>query len=200
MTTVTSESVLSGAPQDQSKPPVSDSKMTKTLSANSKAAGIYKNPTALSKAQLQSRNWTDPYDYLQLILTANVYDVALESPLQTAQHLSVRMGNTLLLKREDLQPVFSFKLRGAYNRMLQLDESEKLKGVIACSAGNHAQGVALAAKKLGIDATIVMPLMTPPIKWKNVERLGAKVLLHGADFDEAKAECFRLADVSLIKV
>ena len=132
-------------------------------------------------------------DYVRLILTAQVYDVATETPLQVAPNLSARLGNTLLLKREDLQAVFSFKLRGAYNRMCQLSETERVKGVIASSAGNHAQGVALAARKLGIHATIVMPTMTPPIKWKNVRRLGATVLLHGADFDEAKHECARLA-------
>ncbi|KAJ8328624.1 threonine deaminase [Batrachochytrium dendrobatidis] len=132
-------------------------------------------------------------DYLKMILTARVYDVALETPLQKARNLSNRMGNTILLKREDLQPVFSFKLRGAFNRMAQLNTEERLKGVIACSAGNHAQGVALAAKHMGIKAVIVMPLATPPIKWKNVERLGAQVLLHGSDFDEAKQECARLS-------
>ncbi|KAJ3108444.1 threonine deaminase [Phlyctochytrium planicorne] len=132
-------------------------------------------------------------DYLQMILTANVYDVAIETPLQKAHNLSTRLGSTILLKREDLQPVFSFKLRGAYNRMQQLSKEEKEAGVIACSAGNHAQGVALAAQKMGIKATIVMPVATPPIKWRNVKRLGAEVVLHGNDFDEAKAECFRLS-------
>ncbi|KAJ3196626.1 threonine deaminase, partial [Irineochytrium annulatum] len=133
-----------------------------------------------------------PRDYLQMILTANVYDVAKETPLQLAQNLSTRLGNRILLKREDLQPVFSFKLRGAYNRMRQLTPEERAKGVIACSAGNHAQGVALAAQKLGMVATIVMPVATPPIKWRNVQRLGGTVVLHGRDFDEARAECARL--------
>ncbi|KAI9324161.1 tryptophan synthase beta subunit-like PLP-dependent enzyme [Zopfochytrium polystomum] len=127
-----------------------------------------------------------------MILMANVYDVAVQSPLQKAHGLSTRLKNTILLKREDLQPVFSFKLRGAYNRMQQLSEEERKAGVIACSAGNHAQGVALAAQRMGIRATIVMPLATPSIKWRNVERLGATVVLHGNDFDEAKAECARL--------
>jgi threonine dehydratase len=120
-------------------------------------------------------------------------DVANETPLQKAHNLSTRLNNTILLKREDLQPVFSFKLRGAYNRMQQLSEYERQKGVIACSAGNHAQGVALAAQKMGIKATIVMPVATPPIKWRNVKRLGAAVVLHGSDFDEAKTECARLS-------
>ncbi|TPX53223.1 threonine ammonia-lyase [Synchytrium endobioticum] len=132
-------------------------------------------------------------DYLRMILTARVYDVAIESPLQPACNLGVRLNNNILLKREDLQPVFSFKLRGAYNRMVNLTPEEKRKGVLACSAGNHAQGVALAAQKMGIKATIVMPMATPPIKWKNVKRLGAQVVLFGNDFDEAKAECNRLA-------
>ncbi|KAJ3313225.1 hypothetical protein HDU76_002694 [Blyttiomyces sp. JEL0837] len=132
-------------------------------------------------------------DYLKMILTANVYDVAIQTPLQKANNLSTRLGNTILLKREDMQPVFSFKLRGAYNRMQQLSPAEKAKGVIACSAGNHAQGVALAAQKMGIQATIVMPTATPPIKWQNVKRLGATVVLHGTDFDEAKSECARLS-------
>ncbi|ORX77071.1 threonine dehydratase I [Basidiobolus meristosporus CBS 931.73] len=132
-------------------------------------------------------------DYLQLILTAPVYDVAIQTPLQHAVNLSNRLGNSILLKREDLQPVFSFKIRGAYNRMYHLTPEEKARGVIACSAGNHAQGVAFAAKKLGIDATIVMPTPTPEIKWRNVKRLGGNVVLHGNDFDAAKVECARLA-------
>ncbi|KAI9205616.1 tryptophan synthase beta subunit-like PLP-dependent enzyme [Polychytrium aggregatum] len=131
-------------------------------------------------------------DYLNLILTARVYDVASETPLQPAHNLSLRIKNNIYLKREDLQPVFSFKLRGAYNRMQQLSEEEKKRGVIACSAGNHAQGVALSATKMGIKATIVMPLATPPIKWRNVKRLGAEVVLFGNDFDEAKTEAARL--------
>ncbi|KAJ3062394.1 hypothetical protein HDU98_001736 [Podochytrium sp. JEL0797] len=135
-------------------------------------------------------------DYLKMILTANVYDVAIETPLQHAHNLSNKTKNTVLLKREDLQPVFSFKLRGAYNRMQQLSDQEKEAGVIACSAGNHAQGVALAAQKMGIKATIVMPLATPPIKVRNVKRLGAQVVLFGNDFDEAKGECLRLVEAN----
>lgn len=134
-----------------------------------------------------------PHDYLRLILTAQVYDVAVESPLTFAKNLSPRMGNNIHLKREDLQPVFSFKLRGAYNRMVKMTPEEREAGVIACSAGNHAQGVALAAKNMRIDAWIVMPLATPAIKVESVKRLGGKVILHGADFDEAKTECTRLS-------
>lgn len=100
-----------------------------------------------------------------------------------------------MLKRDDLTPVFSFKLRGAYNLMTQLSDEERWRGVIACSAGNHAQGVALSGRELGIACTIVMPLNTPSIKYQNVDRLGARVVLHGADFDEAQRECARLAKV-----
>ena len=102
--------------------------------------------------------------YIEKILTARVYDVAVETPTDPALNLSKRLDNQVLLKREDLQSVFSFKLRGAYNRIYQLTRTKKVKGVVAASAGNHAQGVALAAKKLGLDATIVMPKTTPGIK------------------------------------
>jgi threonine dehydratase len=132
-------------------------------------------------------------DYLKMILTARVYDVARESPLERADNVSIRVGANIYLKREDLQPVFSFKLRGAYNCMYHLTPDEKANGVIACSAGNHAQGVALSARKMGIRATIVMPKATPDIKVRSVRRLGAEVVLYGADFDEAKRECARLA-------
>ncbi|KAJ3331050.1 threonine deaminase, partial [Blyttiomyces sp. JEL0837] len=152
---------------------------------------IVENPFRLAKPPPAPQQ--DEPDYLRMILTANVYDVAIESPLQKAHNLSARLNNTILLKREDLQPVFSFKLRGAYNRMLQLTAAEKEAGVIACSAGNHAQGVALAAQKMGVQATIVMPVATPPIKWRNVKRLGATIVLHGEDFEEAKRECARLS-------
>ncbi|KAJ3224232.1 hypothetical protein HDU81_008658 [Chytriomyces hyalinus] len=133
-------------------------------------------------------------DYLQMILNARVYDVASETPLQLASKLSAKVGNKIYLKREDMQPIFSFKIRGAYNRMYHLAKDEKKTGVICASAGNHAQGVALAAKKLGIHATIVMPKHAPEIKVENVRRLGAEVVLHGSDFDEAKRECARLRE------
>src|SRR4051812_1419116 len=113
-----------------------------------------------------------PVDYLQKILTAKVYDVAVESPLDAAPVLSQRLGNRVLLKREDQQPVFSFKLRGAYNKMAHLTPAVRERGVIAASAGNHAQGVALAAQRLGCKATIVMPLTTPHIKIAAVEARG----------------------------
>ncbi|KAI9470001.1 MAG: threonine ammonia-lyase, biosynthetic [Benjaminiella poitrasii] len=131
-------------------------------------------------------------DYLRMILTARVYDIIKETPLQEAVNLNAKLGSNILLKREDLQPVFSFKIRGAYNRLAHLTDEEKKRGVIACSAGNHAQGVAISAKKLGIKAKIVMPVPTPAIKWRNVQRLGADVVLFGNDFDEAKKECARL--------
>ncbi|KAI9816051.1 MAG: threonine deaminase [Pycnora praestabilis] len=131
-------------------------------------------------------------DYLRLILTSRVYEVVKETPLTHAINLSNRLECKVLLKREDLQPVFSFKLRGAYNKMAHLDSEERWKGVVACSAGNHAQGVAYSARHLKIPATIVMPSGTPSIKHLNVSRLGGSVLLHGEDFDEAKDEAHRL--------
>jgi len=124
-------------------------------------------------------------DYLQRILTAQVYDVAVETPLDLAPTLSGRLGNRVLLKREDQQSVFSFKLRGAYNKMVRLTAAERARGVIAASAGNHAQGVALAAQTLGCAATIVMPVTTPHIKIAAVEARGAKVVLHGDSYSEA---------------
>ncbi|HVP87718.1 MAG TPA: threonine ammonia-lyase, biosynthetic [Casimicrobiaceae bacterium] len=131
-------------------------------------------------------------DYLQKILTAKVYDVAIESPLDLATSLSHRLGNRILLKREDQQPVFSFKLRGAYNKMAHLSATECARGVIAASAGNHAQGVALAAQKLGCGATIVMPVTTPHIKITAVESRGAKVVLHGDSYSDAYAHAMLL--------
>ena len=124
-------------------------------------------------------------DYLERILNARVYDVAIETPLEAAANLSRRMHNRLLLKREDMQPVFSFKLRGAYNKMVKLPPAALARGVIAASAGNHAQGVALAAQKLGCRATIVMPVTTPQIKIEAVRARGAKVVLYGDSYDEA---------------
>ncbi|EEH18052.1 threonine ammonia-lyase, biosynthetic [Paracoccidioides brasiliensis Pb03] len=132
-------------------------------------------------------------DYLRLILTSRVYDVVQETPLTHAVNMSNRLECKVLLKREDLLPVFSFKLRGAYNKMAHLSPERMWKGVIACSAGNHAQGVAYSARTLKIPATIVMPSGTPAIKHRNVARLGGTVVLHGPDFDSAKMEAARLA-------
>jgi threonine dehydratase len=133
-----------------------------------------------------------PVDYLQKILTAKVYDVAIESPLELAPVLSRRLGNRVLLKREDQQPVFSFKLRGAYNRMAHLSAAERARGVVAASAGNHAQGVALAAQHLGCKATIVMPVTTPSIKIQAVAARGATVVLHGDSYSDAYAHALEL--------
>ena len=133
-------------------------------------------------------------DYLQRILRARVYDVARETPLDPAPNLSRRLSNTVLLKREDLQPVFSFKLRGAYNRMAQLSQEELSRGVIASSAGNHAQGVALSAGQLGCRAVIVMPSTTPEVKVRAVRALGGEVVLHGETYDECSAEARRRCD------
>ncbi|HBR74840.1 MAG TPA: threonine ammonia-lyase, biosynthetic, partial [Cyanobacteria bacterium UBA11159] len=126
-------------------------------------------------------------DYLVQILTARVYDVAQESPLEYAPNLSARLNNKLLLKREDMQSVFSFKLRGAYNKMAQLPPDLLAQGVIAASAGNHAQGVALGAKKLGTKAIIVMPITTPQVKVDAVKARGGEVILHGDTYDDAYA-------------
>ncbi|NOU01615.1 MAG: threonine ammonia-lyase, biosynthetic [Gallionella sp.] len=130
--------------------------------------------------------------YLKKILNARVYDVAVETNLEVAPNLSARIGNTVLLKREDMQPVFSFKLRGAYNKMAQLTPEQLKKGVIAASAGNHAQGVALSAQKLGCKATIVMPSTTPQIKIDAVKNRGAKVVLFGDSYSDAYAHALEL--------
>src|SRR5438105_13910100 len=127
-------------------------------------------------------------DYLERVLKARVYDVAIESPLEPARALSKRLRNGLLIKREDLQAIFSFKLRGAYNKMATLPRARLARGVIAASAGNHAQGVALAAQRLGCRATIVMPVTTPRIKVDAVRARGAQVRLHGDSYAEAYAE------------
>ncbi|BDM20470.1 MULTISPECIES: threonine ammonia-lyase, biosynthetic [unclassified Pseudomonas] len=132
--------------------------------------------------------------YVKKILTSRVYDVAVETPLQSAGQLSKRLGNQILLKREDLQPVFSFKIRGAYNKLAQLTQEELARGVVTASAGNHAQGVALAARELGIKATIVMPKTTPEIKVEGVRSRGGKVVLHGDSFPEALAYSLKLVD------
>jgi threonine dehydratase len=133
-----------------------------------------------------------PGDYLKRILTARVYDVARETPLEPANNLSARLRNRVLLKREDLQPVFSFKLRGAYNKMAQLTAEQLARGVIAASAGNHAQGVALSARKLGCRAVIVMPVTTPQVKVDAVRARGAEVVLHGDSYSDAYSHALKL--------
>ena len=135
-----------------------------------------------------------PSDYLERILTACVYDVAQETPLELAPNLTARLGNTLLLKREDMQSVFSFKLRGAYNKMAQLSPDLLAQGVIASSAGNHAQGVALGAKQLGTTAIIVMPTTTPAVKINAVKARGAEVVLHGETYDDAYTYARQLSE------
>jgi threonine dehydratase len=135
-----------------------------------------------------------PKDYLTRILKARVYDIARETPLDPMPSLSKRTRNTVLLKREDLQPVFSFKLRGAYNKLAKLVAEGQRGGVIAASAGNHAQGVALAARRLDLKALIVMPATTPAIKVDAVRGFGARTVLHGDTYDEACAHAYELAE------
>lgn len=135
-----------------------------------------------------------PKKYIEKVLKARVYDVAIETPLDRMTRLSERLGNQILLKREDLQPVFSFKLRGAYNKIYHLSDEAKACGVIAASAGNHAQGVALAAQQLGIRAVIVMPKTTPQIKVAAVRSYGAKAVLHGDAYDDAYSHAIELAE------
>ncbi|WP_231758498.1 threonine ammonia-lyase, biosynthetic [Microbulbifer elongatus] len=135
-----------------------------------------------------------PKSYIKRILDARIYDVAIETPLEPMRQLSHRLSNRVLLKREDLQPVFSFKIRGAYNKLLQLPPEQRAKGVIAASAGNHAQGLALGAQQLGVRATIVMPSTTPAIKVNAVRMRGAEVVLHGDTFDEAAALARQLVE------
>ena len=133
-----------------------------------------------------------PTKYVKKILDARIYDLVVETPIDPAPLLSQRLNNQVLLKREDLQPVFSFKLRGAYNKLRQLSEKQRANGVIAASAGNHAQGLALAAKQMGVKATIVMPKTTPEIKVDAVRSRGAKVVLVGDNYDAASAHADKL--------
>ena len=132
-------------------------------------------------------------DYVRRILTSSVYDVAEETPLEPMELLSARLGVPVLLKREDLQPVFSFKIRGAHNKIASLNAEERARGVICASAGNHAQGVALSAARLGIRAVVVMPTTTPSIKINSVRRMGGEVVLHGDAFDAARIHALELA-------
>jgi threonine dehydratase len=146
-----------------------------------------------SAAALEPADPAPRRDLLHDVLTSRVYEVARETPLEPAPRLSRRLGRPVLLKREDLQPVFSFKLRGAHNRIAHLTPVERAAGVIAASAGNHAQGVAFSARRLGIRAVIVMPQTTPEIKVEAVRELGAEVVLHGDSYSEAQAHCDGLA-------
>jgi threonine dehydratase len=135
-------------------------------------------------------------DYLRMILTSKVYDVASETPLQPASRLSERLGNSVFFKREDLQPGFSFKVRGAYNKMAHMRPEDMANGVVAHAVGGHAEGVAIAAHKLGVKATIVMPENTGAWKQKALERLGATVVLHGRSHQHAMEYCVALAKQS----
>jgi threonine dehydratase len=140
-------------------------------------------------------------NYLERILKAKVYDVAVETPLEPAQRLSRRLDNRVLFKREDLQPVFSFKIRGAYNKIAQLSAAAAQRGVICASAGNHAQGVALGARTRGIHAVVVMPITTPEIKVQAVADFGAEIVLHGDDYDAANDHAIGVArDRNLVLV
>ena len=143
---------------------------------------------------LKQASSPEPLDYLRRILLAPIYDLAVETELTTLHKVSARLNNQIYLKREDQQPVHSFKLRGAYNKLNSLTEEQCIHGVIAASAGNHAQGLALAAKKLGINATIVMPKTTPDIKVDNVRRFGGEVRLVGNSFNEAQAASIEYAE------
>src|ERR1700677_1775447 len=131
-------------------------------------------------------------NYVDRILKAKVYDVAVETALDSAPRLSRRLDNYIWFKREDLQPVFSFKIRGAYNKIAQLSPISAQRGVICASAGNHAQGVALGARTRGIPAVIVMPLTTPEIKVQAVSDLGGEIVLHGDDYDQAYERAIEL--------
>ena len=135
-----------------------------------------------------------PQSYIKRILDARVYDVARETPVDQAALMSRRLDNRVWLKREDLQPVFSFKLRGAYNKMNCLSDEQRARGVVAASAGNHAQGLAMAADKMKVKAIIVMPRTTPQIKVDAVRDRGAKVILHGDSYDEAAAHAAKLVE------
>src|SRR5262249_18756142 len=132
-------------------------------------------------------------DYIRRILTSAVYEVAEETPLEPMRQLSAKLGTPILLKREDLQPVFSFKIRGAHNKIAHLSAAERQRGVICASAGNHAQGVALSASRSKTRAVIVMPTTTPSIKVESVKRFGGEVVLHGDGFDDARAHAAELA-------
>ena len=134
-------------------------------------------------------------EYLKKVLQARVYDVAKKTPLEKAQNLSRRFKNNIYLKREDLQEVFSFKIRGAYNKMQNLTKEQLSRGVITSSAGNHAQGVALSALKLKTKATILMPITTPIVKVNAVKDLKAEVILFGDNYDESYLEAQRLSKV-----
>ncbi|CAM3511405.1 threonine ammonia-lyase, biosynthetic [Polaromonas hydrogenivorans] len=160
--------------------------------AVAKAAATARPKASAKPARKPLAKTLKPADYLKKILTARVYDVAVESALEPARNLSLRLNNTVLLKREDQQPVFSFKLRGAYNKMAHLTPAQLKKGVICASAGNHAQGVAMSAQKLGSRAVIVMPTTTPQLKIDAVKGWGGEVVLHGDSYSDAYTHSVKL--------
>src|SRR5256885_5939258 len=161
-------------------------------SAMAGPAGERKSSKKKSRSAADATESPELGRYLQKILTAKVYDVAHETPLDLARNLSKRLGNHVLLKREDSQPVFSFKLRGAYNKMAHLSREQLERGVICASAGNHAQGVALGARRLGCRALIVMPVTTPRVKVEAVRALGGEVVLHGDSYSDAYVHAIEL--------
>src|SRR5690554_1507187 len=133
-------------------------------------------------------------EIIRAILSSSVYDVAIETPLERMGPLSDKLSRPVFLKREDLQPVFSFKLRGAYNKLASLTDAERQKGVICASAGNHAQGLAYSATRMGTRAVIVMPTTTPSIKVEAVKRLGGEVIIKGDNFDDARIHALDLCE------
>jgi threonine dehydratase len=137
--------------------------------------------------------------YLQLIKEAKVYDVSIKTPVTFATNMTAKINNEVFLKREDLQPIFSFKSRGAYNKITSLTPAQKKKGVIAASAGNHAQGVAFACKKLKIPCLIVMPVTTPDIKVRSVKNFGAKIILEGDNFNQAVKAALKLTKIKKLE-
>ena len=154
---------------------------------------VSSHPTATAPGQSSESRKSLFDEYMPRIMQCRLDDLVRETPLQDMKSLSERLGVRVLIKREDLQAVYSFKLRGAYAKLLKLDEAQKNQGVICASAGNHAQGVALAAQHLCIDAVIVMPAITPDIKIDAVKKLGATVIIHGDDFDTACQRALQLA-------
>ncbi|CAI7874859.1 unnamed protein product, partial [Closterium sp. NIES-53] len=187
---------LQEQPAQQAQPPPLMKVSPESLTYPSGFLGGFgdNNPLPVdSKGHVAGDVAVDKDAYLRQILRSRVYDVAIESALEFAPKLSERIGNRVFLKREDTQPVFSFKLRGAYNMMAHLTPRQLAKGVICSSAGNHAQGVALSASRLHCSAIIAMPVTTPEIKWRAVQRLGAEVVLVGDSYDETQAYAKRRA-------
>ncbi|KAL3628411.1 Threonine dehydratase biosynthetic, chloroplastic [Castilleja foliolosa] len=181
------QKLSSGAKLASPPPPAAEKPLLRVSTSSLQCESGYLVPNMNPGNGAVRKDTLSAMEYLTNILSSKVYDVAVESPLQLATKLSGRLGVNVWLKREDFQSVFSFKLRGAYNMMAKLPKEQLERGVICSSAGNHAQGVALSANRLGCDAVIVMPITTPEIKWKSVENLGATVVLVGDSYDEAQS-------------